>query len=112
LLWPRHSWCLRTRSASGLPPALTSSFSVSHSDVSTPSDCSRPPAEFAEALQHLEDEFYKAGVAKFSSSDFTNAGFSSSQLALEQITSIKNDEETHAGFLDVSAAPAAIRDLY
>jgi hypothetical protein len=58
-------------------------------------------AEFAEALQHLEGEFYNQTLSKFQDSDITAAGFSTPQLLVEQLSSIAKDESTHAAVLDV-----------
>lgn len=52
-------------------------------------------SEFAFVLESLETEFYKQALSKFQSSDFLEAGFSSVEVATEQITTISNDESTH-----------------
>lgn len=57
--------------------------------------------EFADVLEQLESEFYKQALAKFKDSDFTSAGFSSSQVAVEQFTTIQEDESTHSTVLQV-----------
>jgi hypothetical protein len=51
--------------------------------------------QFADVLEQLESQFYSQGLAKFQTSDFTTAGFSSSQLAIQQIQAIALDESTH-----------------
>jgi len=51
--------------------------------------------KFADVLEQLESTFYSQALSKFQSEDFTAAGFSSSQLAIEQITAIQQDEATH-----------------
>lgn len=56
--------------------------------------------QFADTLEQLESQFYAAGLKKFSDSDFTAAGFTSSALATQQITSIQSDEATHATVLE------------
>jgi DnaJ-domain-containing protein 1 len=58
-------------------------------------------AEFADVLEQLESEFYKQALAKFKDNDFTAAGFSSSQVAVEQFTTIQCDEATHSTVLQV-----------
>ena len=58
-------------------------------------------AEFADVLEQLESEFYKQALAKFKENDFTAAGFSSSQVAVEQFTTIQCDEATHSTVLQV-----------
>jgi len=50
---------------------------------------------FAFVLESLETEFYKQGLSKFKSSDFSNAGFTSAESAVEEITTIQIDESTH-----------------
>jgi hypothetical protein len=56
---------------------------------------------FADVLEQLEAEFYTQALAKFQDSDFTSAGFSSSQLAIQQLTAIGADESTHSTVLQV-----------
>jgi hypothetical protein len=57
--------------------------------------------EFANVLEQLETTFYSQAMQKFQPSDFTNAGFSSAQVAIEQITAISTDEATHTTILQV-----------
>ena len=59
--------------------------------------------EFALTLENLETQFYTQALSKFQSSDFTNAGLISSQIAIEQFQSIQVDESTHATVLTVCA---------
>jgi hypothetical protein len=56
---------------------------------------------FAFVLENLETEFYKQGLSKFKSSDFSNAGFTSGDSAVEEITTIQVDESTHVTALEV-----------
>jgi len=56
--------------------------------------------QFANTLEQLESQFYAAGLAKFQDADFTAAGFSSSNLAIQQLMSIQSDEATHASTLE------------
>jgi len=58
-------------------------------------------AEFADVLEQLESEFYKQALAKFKDNDFAAAGFSSSQVATEQLSIIQCDEATHSTVLQV-----------
>ncbi|KAF5390407.1 hypothetical protein D9757_005275 [Collybiopsis confluens] len=58
--------------------------------------------QFADVLEQLESQFYSAGLQKFSDSDFTAAGFSSSILATQQLTSIQSDEATHATVIEAA----------
>ncbi|KAF8171849.1 ferritin-like domain-containing protein [Pholiota molesta] len=57
---------------------------------------------FADVLEQLEAEFYTQALAKFQDSDFTSAGFSSSQLAIQQLTAIGADESTHSTVLQAA----------
>ncbi|KAI9686004.1 MAG: hypothetical protein M1822_003987 [Bathelium mastoideum] len=59
---------------------------------------------YALTLEHLEATFYRQGVANFSSSDFTNAGFNSS--VYENIQRIASDETTHVNFITSALAAA------
>jgi len=54
---------------------------------------------FANVLEELETKFYAEGIAKFQDSDFTDAGFTSSQMVSQILTVIQNDEYTHSTFL-------------
>jgi len=55
--------------------------------------------QFANVLEQLETEFYKQGIAKFQDSDFQAAGFSSSLIASQTLTTIQSDEATHTTFI-------------
>lgn len=57
--------------------------------------------EFADVLEQLESKFYSEALAKFKESDFTAAGFSNAQLAIEQFLVIQGDEATHSLVLRV-----------
>jgi hypothetical protein len=58
--------------------------------------------KFADVLEQLESEFYKQALAKFKDNDFAAAGFSSSQVATEQLSIIQCDEATHSTFLQAA----------
>jgi len=60
-----------------------------------------PLSEFADVLEQLESTFYQQALAKFHDSDFTSAGFPSSQIPIEQLTIIQADEATHSSTLQV-----------
>ncbi|KAF9004732.1 ferritin-like domain-containing protein [Cyathus striatus] len=55
--------------------------------------------KFADVLEQLESTFYSQAIAKFQASDFVAAGFSSSQIPVEQFTIIQSDEATHSSVL-------------
>ncbi|KAG5645266.1 hypothetical protein DXG03_006568 [Asterophora parasitica] len=52
--------------------------------------------KFADVLEQLESAFYEQAIAKFKDADFTAAGFSSSQIPIEQFLNIQADEATHS----------------
>ncbi|KAH9983488.1 ferritin-like domain-containing protein [Russula compacta] len=51
--------------------------------------------QFAVTLEDLETQFYSQMLGNFSSSDFTNAGFVSGDVAIEQLQTIGGQESTH-----------------
>lgn len=55
--------------------------------------------QFADVLEQLETQFYSEALSKFKESDFTSAGFPNAQLAIEQFTSIRDDEVIHSDAL-------------
>ncbi|KAG6861421.1 hypothetical protein C0995_000261 [Termitomyces sp. Mi166 len=55
--------------------------------------------KFADVLEQLENSFYSQAISKFQASDFLAAGYSSSQLPVEQFQSIQSDEATHSQVL-------------
>jgi len=59
---------------------------------------------YALTLEHLENSFYRDGLAKYSVDDFKSAGFS--EDAYNKIKTIAGDEATHVSFL-TSALQAA-----
>ncbi|TKA71003.1 hypothetical protein B0A49_04739 [Cryomyces minteri] len=59
---------------------------------------------YALTLEHLEDKFYREGLANFTAADFAAAGFDSTFYA--NLQQISKDETTHVAFL-TSALEAA-----
>jgi hypothetical protein len=55
--------------------------------------------QFANVLEGLESNFYAQALGKFQPSDFTNAGFASSSIPIQQFTNIASDEAIHFGTL-------------
>ncbi|KAK7061305.1 ferritin-like domain-containing protein [Favolaschia claudopus] len=51
--------------------------------------------QFANVLEQLETEFYAQGIKKFQDSDFQAAGFSSSVLVSQALSTIQGDEAIH-----------------
>lgn len=72
----------------------------------------RPSAAFADVLEQLESTFYTQGLAKFQSQDFLDAGFTSSQVVIEQLQSIQSDESTHSATLQVRRFIATFVEKY
>ncbi|KAG6840635.1 hypothetical protein C0991_005400 [Blastosporella zonata] len=58
--------------------------------------------KFADVLEQLESSFYSQAIAKFQDSDFTAAGFTSSQLPIQQFKNIQADEATHSQVLQAA----------
>jgi len=58
--------------------------------------------KFADVLEQLETQFYQQAIAKFQDADFVNAGFTSTQLPVEQFQQILDDETTHSVVLQAA----------
>ncbi|GJE84748.1 ferritin-like domain-containing protein [Phanerochaete sordida] len=56
--------------------------------------------KFAHVLEQLETQFYSEALQKFQVTDFTSAGFVSSDVAVQQFTAIQIDESTHTTVLE------------
>lgn len=67
--------------------------------------------QFADVLEQLESTFYQQGLAKFKDTDFTAAGFSSSQIPIEQLTNIQADEATHSKVLQAALKAAGAQPI-
>jgi hypothetical protein len=52
---------------------------------------------YALTLEHLEDTFYREALAKYTATDFVNAGFDAATY--DRIKTVSMDEETHVSFL-------------
>ncbi|KAF2192198.1 hypothetical protein K469DRAFT_653498 [Zopfia rhizophila CBS 207.26] len=66
--------------------------------------------QYALTLEHLEDRFYREGLANFTKEDFMEAGFN--ETFYNNIKEVSYDETTHVSFLTkalqgVNAAPVA-----
>jgi hypothetical protein len=51
--------------------------------------------QFARLLEQLEATFYQEVLSTFKPADFTNAGFISPDIPIEELTIIAFDEQTH-----------------
>jgi len=58
--------------------------------------------KFADVLEQLETQFYQQAIAKFQDADFINAGFTSTQIPVEQFQQILDDETTHSVVLQAA----------
>ncbi|KAG8863722.1 hypothetical protein FRB96_007559 [Tulasnella sp. 330] len=56
--------------------------------------------QFAGVLELLETDFYTQALAKFKSSDFTDAGFANVDVPIEIFQGILNDESTHSSVIE------------
>lgn len=52
---------------------------------------------YALTLEHLEDTFYREGLAKYTEKDFADAGFDS--VFYNNVKKVSKDESDHVGFL-------------
>ncbi|KAF1350374.1 hypothetical protein EJ07DRAFT_169309 [Lizonia empirigonia] len=64
---------------------------------------------YALTLEHLEDTFYREGLANFTEADFTAAGFGSDVYG--RIKTISSDESTHVSFLTGALTAAGAKPV-
>ncbi|KAH7103028.1 ferritin-like domain-containing protein [Auriculariales sp. MPI-PUGE-AT-0066] len=58
--------------------------------------------QFAHVLEQLEQTFYEKAIAKFKTEDFIAAGYSSAEVAVEQLQIIVKDEAAHDSVLSLT----------
>ncbi|KAI6717179.1 hypothetical protein PZA11_001719 [Diplocarpon coronariae] len=63
---------------------------------------------YALTLEHLEDKFYREGLANYTQEDFVKAGFA--DPFYEDLKEISYDETTHVSFLSKALADAAVAE--
>lgn len=63
---------------------------------------------YALTLEHLEDKFYREGLANYTQQDFINAGFADPFYA--NLMEISSDETTHVSFLTTALGSAAVAE--
>ena len=64
---------------------------------------------YALTLEHLEDKFYREGLANYTEADFANAGFDATFYA--NLKEISYDETTHVSFLTSALKDAAVAEV-
>ncbi|KAF3010913.1 hypothetical protein E8E13_009960 [Curvularia kusanoi] len=64
---------------------------------------------YALTLEHLEDTFYRQGLANFTEADFKSAGFDSE--VYNRIKTISSDEATHVSFLSGALTAAGAKPV-
>lgn len=82
--------------------ALTSAAPVKRTDGPTDGDI----LNYALTLEHLEDNFYREALSKYSVADFTAAGFS--EDTYNKIKTVSSDETTHVSFLTTALKGAGV----
>jgi hypothetical protein len=81
-------------------PLLVSAAPTRHKRAS---DNDKTVLKFAEILEQLETEFYKQALAKFTTpKDFTDAGISVPEVAIQNFQAIFSHESAHTQFLDAA----------
>lgn len=85
---------------------LASAAPLSSRDASAPSTgpTDADILNYALTLEHLEDVFYRDGLAKFSEKDFADAGFDA--VVYKNIQTVSSDEATHVSFLTTALKAA------
>lgn len=63
---------------------------------------------YALTLEHLEDKFYRDGIAKFTQGDFIQAGFP--DPFWDNLQEVSKDETTHVSFLTTALGSAAVAE--
>ncbi|PBP22149.1 hypothetical protein BUE80_DR006963 [Diplocarpon rosae] len=63
---------------------------------------------YALTLEHLEDKFYREGLANYTQEDFIQAGFTDPFYA--NLKEISYDETTHVSFLSTALADSAVAE--
>jgi hypothetical protein len=64
---------------------------------------------YALTLEHLEDTFYREGLANFSQADFASAGYKSTFY--NNIKEVSSDETTHVSFLTTALKAAGAKPV-
>jgi hypothetical protein len=67
--------------------------------------------QFANVLNQLESSFYQQAIQKFQDTDFSAAGFTSSQMVTQILPQIKLDEDTHITALQAALTSAGAQPL-
>jgi hypothetical protein len=67
--------------------------------------------QFAELLEQLETEFYTQALSKFVAADFTTAGISVPEIAIQNFQSIQSHEAAHVKIIDDTLAALGARPI-
>ncbi|KAI9748324.1 MAG: hypothetical protein M4579_007255 [Chaenotheca gracillima] len=65
--------------------------------------------QFALTLEHLEDKFYREGLANYTEADFASAGFDSTFY--NNLKTVSSDETTHVDFLTKGLTAAGAKPV-
>ncbi|KAG5917828.1 hypothetical protein E4U42_007104 [Claviceps africana] len=64
---------------------------------------------YALTLEHLEDTFYREGLAKYTAKDFADAGFDAAFF--DNVKKVSRDESDHVGFLTTALKAAGVEPV-
>ena len=64
---------------------------------------------YALILEHLEDSFYRGGLANFTKAQFAMAGFD--EVFYNNLVQVSKDETTHVGFLTAALTAVGVEPV-
>jgi uncharacterized ferritin-like protein (DUF455 family) len=95
---------LAVGTALAVPPNQAKRQSTKAEDATTIGKSDVSILTYALILEHLEDAFYRGGLANFTQAQFAAAGFS--QAFYNNLVQVAKDEATHVNFLTAALAAA------